>query len=91
MDRRAAGDRRLNGVTFGFIESSSQGWTKASVWSALALGSACLIAFAYFEARASFQMVPFGSCFDPQISAARICSRFFCMPFVGNLLFFCSH
>jgi len=49
----------LTGVTYGFIESASQGWTKAPVWSASVLGVACLIAFAYFEAHASFPMVPF--------------------------------
>src|SRR5579862_9287138 len=42
----------LTGVTYGFIESSSQGWSKPSVWSALVLGGACLIAFTYFEAHA---------------------------------------
>src|SRR5580704_13949190 len=49
----------LTGVTYGFVESASQGWTKAPVWSASVLGVACLIAFAYFEAHASFPMVPF--------------------------------
>ena len=49
----------LTGVTYGFIESSSRGWTNASVWGALAVGGAFLIAFRCFEAHTSFPMVPF--------------------------------
>jgi len=49
----------LAGLTYGFIESGSRGWTNASVWGALCVGGACLIAFRYSEAHASFPMVPF--------------------------------
>lgn len=49
----------LTGVTYGFIESSSQGWRSAAVWAALVLGALCLIAFRSFEAHAGAPMVPF--------------------------------
>jgi EmrB/QacA subfamily drug resistance transporter len=49
----------LAGTTYGFIESSSRGWTNVSVGGALIVGGACLIAFEYFEVHASFPMVPF--------------------------------
>jgi EmrB/QacA subfamily drug resistance transporter len=66
----------LTGVTYGLIECSSQGWTKASVWSGLVLGSACLIAFAYFEARTSFPMVPFGLFRSSDFSGANLLTLF---------------
>ena len=49
----------LTGLTYGFIESASRGWTSALVWGTLVVGGACLIAFRYLEAHTSFPMVPF--------------------------------
>ena len=66
----------LTGVTYGFIESSSQGWTKPSIWSGLVLGAACLIAFTYFEARASFPMVPFALFRSSDFSGANLLTLF---------------
>ncbi len=66
----------LTGVTYGFIESASQGWTKAPVWSALVLGGACLIAFTYFEAHASFPMVPFRLFRSSDFSGANLLTLF---------------
>jgi EmrB/QacA subfamily drug resistance transporter len=48
----------LAGVTYGFIESSSLGWSHPSVWGSLAVGSVSLIAFLYFEARVDSPIVP---------------------------------
>jgi EmrB/QacA subfamily drug resistance transporter len=66
----------LTGVTYGFIESSSQGWTKGPVWSGLVLGGACLIAFACFEARTSFPMVPFALFRSSDFSGANLLTLF---------------
>jgi len=66
----------LTGVTYGFIESSSQGWTRAPVWGGLILGSVCLIAFTLFEARASFPMVPFGLFRSSDFSGANLLTFF---------------
>lgn len=66
----------LTGVTYGFIESSSQGWRSASVWGALALGAACLIAFRSFEARAGAPMVPFDLFRLPGFSGANLLTFF---------------
>jgi len=48
----------LAGITYGFIESSTLGWSNAAVWGTLAAGTACLIAFVRIEARADAPMVP---------------------------------
>jgi len=66
----------LAGVTYGFIESSSEGWNNTSVWSALLLGGACLIAFAFFEGRISFPMVPFGLFRSSNFSGANLLTLF---------------
>jgi EmrB/QacA subfamily drug resistance transporter len=66
----------LAGVTYGLIESSSQGWTKTPVWSAFFLGCACLIGFAYFEAHTRFPMVPFGLFRSPDFSGANLLTLF---------------
>lgn len=66
----------LTGVTYGFIESSSRGWTDSAVWGGLVLGGACLIAFQYFEAHTSFPMVPFGLFRSPDFSGANLLTLF---------------
>lgn len=48
----------LAGVTYGFIESGSPGWSRPTVWGSLAGGCLCLIAFLRREARAGSPMVP---------------------------------
>ncbi|HEV2387980.1 MAG TPA: MFS transporter [Candidatus Acidoferrales bacterium] len=50
----------LAGVTYGFLESPKSGWTNPSVWGALIVGCACLVAFPSFEAHARAPMVPLG-------------------------------
>jgi EmrB/QacA subfamily drug resistance transporter len=66
----------LTGGTYGFIESSSQGFTNGSVWSGLLLGGASLMAFEYFEAHISFPMVPFGLFRSPDFSGANLLTLF---------------
>ncbi len=66
----------LTGVTYGFIESSSQGWTRAPVWSGLILGGVCLIAFTYFEAHTNSPMVPFGLFRSSDFSGANLLTFF---------------
>lgn len=48
----------LAGVTYGFIESASLGWSHPLVWGGLTVGCASLIAFVYFEARVDSPLVP---------------------------------
>ncbi len=48
----------LIGITFGFIESASLGWSNFFVWGTLIVGSASLIIFFIVESRADFPMVP---------------------------------
>jgi EmrB/QacA subfamily drug resistance transporter len=48
----------LAGVTYGFIESSSLGWSHPSVWLTLTVGCACLFAFLYLETRVKSPLVP---------------------------------
>ncbi len=48
----------LAGVTYGLIQSSSEGWARPTIWGSSALGCAGLIGFVYFEARAKSPMVP---------------------------------
>src|ERR1700724_1405297 len=48
----------LGGVTFGFIESASLGWSHPSVWGTLIVGCASLITLFFIESRADSPMVP---------------------------------
>jgi EmrB/QacA subfamily drug resistance transporter len=48
----------LGGVAYGFIESTSMGWSRPSIWSSLALGCLCLLAFFVVESRTASPMVP---------------------------------
>src|ERR1700674_355074 len=48
----------LGGVIYGLIESTSLGWGHPLVFGSLIGGLACLIGFAFVEARASSPMVP---------------------------------
>src|SRR6266704_512847 len=66
----------LAGVTYGFIESGDLGWNNTSVWGALVVGCACLIAFSYFEARAHSPMVPLGLFRSPGFTGANLLTFF---------------
>jgi len=48
----------LGGVVYGFIESTNLGWEQPLVFGSLVAGFACLVAFAFVEARVSSPMVP---------------------------------
>jgi EmrB/QacA subfamily drug resistance transporter len=48
----------LGGVAYGFIQSGNLGWRHSSVWVALIVGCASLIAFFIFESRVDSPMVP---------------------------------
>ena len=48
----------LGGVVYGFIESISLGWGHPQIFGSLIAGFACLIGFAFVEARVSSPMVP---------------------------------
>src|SRR5882762_1241529 len=48
----------LGGVAYGFIESTSLGWSQPSIWGSLTLGCVCLLAFFRFESRVRTPMVP---------------------------------
>lgn len=66
----------LTGVTYGFIESSSRGWTNASVWGALVVGGTCLAYFRHFEDHVSSPMVPFALFRSPDFSGANLLTLF---------------
>lgn len=63
-------------MTYGFIESSSRGWTSASIWGALVVGGTCLVYFRYFEDHASSPMVPFDLFRSPDFSGANLLTLF---------------
>jgi EmrB/QacA subfamily drug resistance transporter len=48
----------LGGVAYGFIESTSMGWGRPSIWGSLALGCVCLLTFFALESRVRTLMVP---------------------------------
>jgi EmrB/QacA subfamily drug resistance transporter len=48
----------LGGVVYGFIESVNLGWGHPLVFGSLIAGFACLIVFAFVEARVSSPMIP---------------------------------
>jgi EmrB/QacA subfamily drug resistance transporter len=48
----------LAGVVYGFLESSSVGWSHPSVLGSVIVGIACLVAFVFVEARLPSPMVP---------------------------------
>jgi EmrB/QacA subfamily drug resistance transporter len=48
----------LGGVVYGFIESTNLGWAQPLVFGSLVAGFACLLGFAFVEARVGSPMVP---------------------------------
>ena len=66
----------LAGVTYGFIESASLGWTHPLVWGSLAAGGLFLIAFFAIEARVASPMVPLGLFRSRDFSGANLLTFF---------------
>ena len=48
----------LAGVVYGLIESTNRGWSDPPVFGSLIVGGACLVGFAFVEARLNSPMVP---------------------------------
>ncbi|MFZ0736147.1 MAG: MFS transporter [Candidatus Acidiferrales bacterium] len=66
----------LGGVVYGFIESTSLGWDQPLVFGSLIVGLACLIAFAFIEARANSPMVPLALFNSRSFSGANLLTLF---------------
>jgi EmrB/QacA subfamily drug resistance transporter len=66
----------LAGVTYGFIESPSLGWSHPYVWGSLTVGFVCLIAFPYFEARVASPIVPLNLFRSRDFSGANLLTLF---------------
>ncbi len=66
----------LAGVTYGFIESSSLGWSQPLVWGSLAIGCASLIAFLYVESRVQSPIVPLNLFRSRDFSGANLLTLF---------------
>jgi EmrB/QacA subfamily drug resistance transporter len=66
----------LTGVTYAFIESSSQGWTGSPIWVALVVGGTCLAYFRDFEGHASAPLVSFELFRSPDFSGANLLTFF---------------
>jgi EmrB/QacA subfamily drug resistance transporter len=50
----------LGGMVYGFIESTNLGWDHPLVFGSLIVGFACVLLFAFVEAKASSPMIPRG-------------------------------
>jgi EmrB/QacA subfamily drug resistance transporter len=66
----------LGGVVYGFIESTNLGWAQPPVFGSLGGGFACLIAFAFVEAKVSSPMVPLSLFKSRSFSAANLLTLF---------------
>jgi len=66
----------LAGVTYGFIESSSLGWSQPLVWGSLAIGCASLVAFLYVESRVKSPIVPLNLFRSRDFSGANLLTLF---------------
>jgi EmrB/QacA subfamily drug resistance transporter len=66
----------LGGLAYGFIESASLGWSHPSVWGALIVGCASLIAFFFIESRVDLPMVPQGLFRSRDFSGANLLTLF---------------
>ena len=66
----------LGGVVYGFIESTSLGWQQPLVFGSAIAGCACLVGFAFVEARVSAPMVPLALFESPSFSGANILTLF---------------
>jgi len=66
----------LAGVTYGFIESSSLGWSQPGVWGSLGIGCASLVAFLYVESRVKSPIVPLNLFRSRDFSGANLLTLF---------------
>ena len=66
----------LAGVTYGFIESSSLGWSQPLVWGGLVIGCASLIFFLYVESRVKSPIVPLDLFLSRNFSGANLLTLF---------------
>ena len=66
----------LGGVVYGFIESTSLGWQQPLVFGSAIAGCACLVGFAFVEARVSAPMVPLALFESPSFSGANLLTLF---------------
>src|SRR5712664_1065933 len=66
----------LGGVAYGFIESTSVGWSRPSIWGSLTLGCLCLVTFFRFESRVRTPMVPLELFQSPNFSGANLLTLF---------------
>lgn len=66
----------LGGVVYGFIESTNLGWDHPLVFGSLIAGFACLIVFAFVEARISSPMVPLALFNSRSFSGANLLTLF---------------
>ena len=66
----------LGGVVYGLIESTSLGWGHPLVFGSLIAGFACLIGFAFVEARVSSPMVPLALFESRSFSGANLLTLF---------------
>jgi EmrB/QacA subfamily drug resistance transporter len=66
----------LGGVVYGFIESTNLGWAQPLVFGSLAGGLACLIGFAFVEAKVRSPMVPLSLFKSRSFSAANLLTLF---------------
>ena len=66
----------LGGVAYGFIESASLGWSRASIWGSLTVGCLCLLAFFLLESRVASPMVPLDLFRSRNFSGANLLTLF---------------
>ncbi len=66
----------LGGLAYGFIESTSLGWSNPYIWGALIAGIALLIAFFFVESRVELPMVPLGLFRSRNFSGANLLTLF---------------
>lgn len=66
----------LAGLTYGFIESATLGWSHPFVWGSLAVGCVSLTAFVYFEARVDSPIVPLKLFLSRDFSGANLLTLF---------------
>jgi len=76
----------LGGVVYGFIESTNLGWEHPLVFGSLIAGFACLIVFAFVEAKLSSPMVPLALFNSRSFSGANLLT-FFLYAAVGIFFF----
>lgn len=66
----------LAGLTYGFIESASRGWSHFSVWGSLLAGVVSLVAFTHLEGRIESPLVPLWLFHSRDFSGANLLTLF---------------